>query len=217
MLVAMRGRRGRIEIEFLRRPAEIALQPAAEEGDRYEQANVAQLPPEIGSGHEAETVAGARIEARPGQGGDDHEQHQRRPRALSQRRPRPLPVDAKRPPRQPDDEQPPLGGELQQLIRQLADIGDDLQDGLNEFHERPRKFTRSQTPVWERTAAKLLFRCRKKLQFRSTKQSFVERGSQTEFGNQDKTPDFLIRTIGRSERFVNRAPTMESGMNHPET
>src|ERR1019366_4796411 len=48
MIVSMRRR---VEIDFVRRPVEHALQPAAEQGDPGQQADIAELPPKIRQPH----------------------------------------------------------------------------------------------------------------------------------------------------------------------
>src|SRR4051794_28792483 len=59
-----------------RRPAEQPLQPAAEQGHQDEGGHTAQLPPEIGDKSE-ERVIRQGSHARPGLGGDEHQQQDR--------------------------------------------------------------------------------------------------------------------------------------------
>src|SRR5262245_48897627 len=50
----------RIEVDLRRRPVEDGLQPAAEEHDRNQGADVAELPPEIGDGDDRQAIATCR-------------------------------------------------------------------------------------------------------------------------------------------------------------
>src|SRR5262245_57984817 len=90
----------RLEIDLGRCPAKDALEPAAEECQAAQETTGAELPPEI-----RHAVPGSRLDLRPGQRGDDGEQHQRRPGAAGQYRPHLVPVDAAQPPDDVDDYQ----------------------------------------------------------------------------------------------------------------
>jgi hypothetical protein len=83
-----------LQVDFGRGPAKDALQPAAEQGDRHDQAHRPQLPPEVGYDYDCQTIALARREPRPGQCRDKYQQQDGRPGAGSQCRPHLLPVDA---------------------------------------------------------------------------------------------------------------------------
>src|SRR5262245_38889662 len=99
MMVVMVG--GWLEGHLRRGPAELALQPAAEQGEDGQGADVAELPPEVGDGDQAQEVAGGGGDAGPGQGGDEQQQHDAEPAAAAEHRPGAGPVDAAQPPHAP--------------------------------------------------------------------------------------------------------------------
>src|SRR4051794_39474357 len=110
MVVSMRMSMGmrmgrRIEMNLWRRPVQNTLQPAAEESNSCQHADVAQLPPEIGQAHEAQTFARTRVDARPDQCRKDDEQDGGSPGAGGQYMTCFFRIDAAQPPRCPDDPQ----------------------------------------------------------------------------------------------------------------
>src|SRR5207302_584169 len=62
-------REWRLEVDLGGRPAELALNPAAQQGERDEGGDAAELPPEVGHDEQAQAIARLWVDARPDVGG----------------------------------------------------------------------------------------------------------------------------------------------------
>ena len=109
--------RWRIEIEFVRRPMQDALQATAEHRGAGEHAYISQLPPEVRH-RNADAIARTIIEPRPDNSDQQHQQDRRNPGTIGEKIPCPVPIDFPQAPCTPNDPHQPQKAQRGQLTEQ---------------------------------------------------------------------------------------------------